>query len=209
MGVSWAGYWSELSSHITENLKRLRRKAERQHGAMSVHTAEPRPEEVDQALETVVSIEGSGWKGRNGSSLARRGDLREFFRRYCRRAAEKGRLRVTTISFGSHIAAVELAIEAYRRLWQLKIGYSEALRSFYPGLHLTEASIRSAYERRLESFEFLGSAADWERRWNPEERRYQVVALYPLSVAGILTGCRDVAGRVWRRASSHVAAISH
>jgi hypothetical protein len=54
---------------------------------------------------------------------------------------------VTTLSFGSNVAAVELSVEAYRRMWQLKIGSNDALAKFYPGLHLTEASIRSAFER--------------------------------------------------------------
>lgn len=196
---SWEAYYAGLSSRITSNLRRLRRKAEKAMGPMTVVQAIPTPAEVDAHLETVVAIEGSGWKGRRGSSLGARADLRDFFRRYCWRASEKGRLRVSTLSFGTRTAAVELSVEAYRRLWQLKIGYQESVAQYYPGLHLTEASIRSAFAQGLESYEFLGSAAEWEERWRPEARRYRAIAVYPVTVTGLMGACGDVAGALWRR----------
>ena len=199
---TWDSYYAGLSSHITGNLRRLRKKAEKVLGRVTVAHFTPARSDVDDLLEQVVKVEGSGWKQRSGSALSTRADLRDFFRRYSHRAAERGRLRVTTLSFGSEIAAVELSVEAYRRLWQLKIGYSDALAAYYPGLQLTEASIRSAFDRGLESYEFLGSAATWEERWSPDVRRYQVLAVYPLNPKGVLTGCRDLAGMAWRRAKA-------
>lgn len=196
---TWDAYHAGLSSRITTNLRRLRRKAEKALGPMTVAQSSPTPADVDAHLETVVAVEGSGWKGRRGSSLAGRADLRDFFRRYCRRAAAKGRLRVSTLSIGAHVAAVELSVEACRRVWQLKIGYQESLATYYPGLQLTEASIRSAFERKLDAYEFLGSAAEWEERWRPETRRYRLVAVYPVTAIGLVGACRDVAGTVWRR----------
>lgn len=201
---SWEAYYSSLSSHITGNLRRLRRKAEKAIGPISVVRAEPAQSEVDGHLETLVRVEGSGWKARRGSALASRPDLRDFFRRYAHRAAARRQLRVTTVSFGSEIAAIELAVEAYDRIWQLKIGYADALRPYYPGLHLTEASLRAAFDRGLEAYEFLGSAASWEERWAPEERRYRMLAIYPFTTRGMLTGCRDLAGIVWRRAAQAI-----
>lgn len=202
---AWADYYARLSSRITQNLRRLRRKAEKVLGPMNVVRAEPTPSEVDSCLETVIAVEGSGWKGTEGSALAMRADLQDFFRRYCRRAAAKGRLRISRLSFGTHVAAVELSIEAYRRMWQLKIGYQDSLAAYYPGLHLTEASIRGAFDRGLEAYEFLGSAADWEERWRPEARRFQAVAVYPLTAAGTVGACRDVIDAGWRRWKAFVS----
>ena len=139
-----------------------------------------------------------------GSSLERRTDLRDFFRAYCRRAAGRGRLRVTLLRLGGTLGAMELATEAYGRLWQLKIGYHDQLAAYYPGLHLVEASIRAAFEQGLESYEFLGSAESWEERWRPEPRTYQLLAVYPFSVSGMIGAGRDLAGVVWRR--THPAA---
>lgn len=200
VGTTWEAYHSGLSSRITENLRRLGRKAERAVGPRHVVCTRPTPADVDDLLEQVVKVEGSGWKSRAASSLSRRTDLRDFFRRYSHRAAAAGRLRVATLSFGSVVAAVELSVEAYQRLWQLKIGYSEALAAYYPGLQLTEASIREAFERGLRSYEFLGSAALWEERWGPAVRSYRTLALYPYGVKSLLTGCRDLATLMWNRA---------
>jgi CelD/BcsL family acetyltransferase involved in cellulose biosynthesis len=195
----WEGYYARLSSRITSNLPRLRRKAEKLLGPMRFSQITPAPAEVAACLETVTAIEDSGWKGRRGSSMAARADLRSFFLRYCGRAASKGRLRVSTLAFGAHLAAVELGVEAYGRMWQLKIGYQEALARYYPGLHLTECSIRSAFERGLDSYEFLGSSAPWEEQWRPEARQYRLVAVYPVTTNGVLGACRDAAGTLRRR----------
>lgn len=204
MRGTWDSYYAALSSHVTGNLPRLRRKAEREIGAMRFERVSPAPGDVDTLLDTFVRVEGSGWKGQRGSALAARTELRAFFRAYCRRAAGRGRLRVTTLSFGSNVAAMEIAVEAYNRLWQLKIGYNDALARFYPGLHLTRHSIEAAFEGRLDAYEFLGSAAPWEQRWAPDERRYRLLAVYPTTAAGVITGCRDIAGAVWRRACGSV-----
>jgi CelD/BcsL family acetyltransferase involved in cellulose biosynthesis len=195
----WTAYRATLSSQITTNLPRLRRRAERVLGRMEITEVTPAPSQVDALLETVVAIEGSGWKGRRGSSLGCRADLRGFFRRYCQRAAERRRLRVAMVSFGSEIGAIELSVNAYDRLWQLKIGYHETLAPYYPGLHLVEASIRSAFERGLEAYEFLGSAETWEERWRPERHDYRLIALYPWSAAGMIGAARDLTGAVLRR----------
>ncbi len=201
---SWDEYYAGLSSQITSNLPRLLRKAERTVGKALVVAVEPEPSDVDALLETVVTVEGSGWKGRRGSSLGARTDLREFFRRYCHRAAGKQQLRVTTLSFGGEVAAVEVSVEAYQRMWQLKIGYNDALSAYYPGLHLTQACIQAAFARRLEAYEFLGSAAVWEERWLPEPRRYRTMAVYPITPSGVVTVCRDVAAHAWRRAHAMI-----
>lgn len=200
---SWAEYYGSLSSRITVNLPRLRRKAERALGPMTVTRLSPNPEDARALLDTLVAVEDSGWKGRGGSSLKRQPELYEFFRRYCQRAAERERLRVTTLSFGDRVAAVELAIEACERHWQLKIGYLDELAAYYPGLHLIEGSIRAAFAAGLDAYEFLGSAASWEQPWRPEVRKYRTIASYPLSVVGMRVACGDVASAVWSRARAH------
>lgn len=201
---SWEDYYRGLSSRITSNLPRLRRKAERTLGAMNVATCTPDASQVDGLLDRLIAIEGSGWKGRRGSSLECRPRLLDFFRRYCRRIATRKMLHVTTLSFGSTAAAMELSVEGGRRMWQLKIGYQESLAPYYPGLHLTKWSIESTFSRGLDAYEFLGAAESWEQRWQPEERQYRLAVVYPLSVNGMVGACRDVAGSVWRRAQRTV-----
>lgn len=195
---AWGHYASSLSSHTTTNLRRVRKKAEAALGPMRVERVNPAPPQVDALLESFATIEGSGWKGRAGSSLASRADLKDFFRGYAHRLAERRHLQVARLWFGSHLAAAELSVDAYDRMWQLKIGYHEALSAFYPGLHLTGASIEDAFARGLQAYEFLGSAAPWEERWKPESRRFRAVVAYPITLGGLAGAAQDVLGHLWR-----------
>jgi len=110
------------------------------------------------------------------------------------------------LRFGTQLAAAELSVAAYGRMWQLKIGYHEAVGAYYPGLHLTAASIEEAFERGLEAYEFLGSAAPWEERWNPEVRRFHTLIAYPMTAAGLAGAGRDLVGSLLRRMPSRPSA---
>ena len=196
---SWDRYAASLPTHLSDNLRRWRRKVERQIGPVEYTCESPAASQVNGLLERFAAVEASGWKGRQGSALQARHDLRDFFSRYATRAAAGGRLRIATLTFGSTVAAMEIAIEAYERLWQLKIGYQDALSTYYPGLQLTLGSIRYAFERGLESYEFLGSAAPWQERWKPEPRVYRLLTSYPLTLPGIRAMGHDAMAALGRR----------
>jgi CelD/BcsL family acetyltransferase involved in cellulose biosynthesis len=180
----WRAYEKTLSSRITGNLPRLRKRAAKL-GEVRVEILRPTPDETPALLDTVMAVEATGWKGRRGSSLLAQADLRAFFTTYALAAARAGRLRIARLWFGSRLAAAELAVVAHRRWWQLKIGYDDALGELYPGLQLTHETVKGAFDDQLEAYEFLGSAASWERRWNPEERRHELVMFYPRSVSAL------------------------
>ena len=196
---SWSEYHAGLTSHIRINLARLQRKAEREFGPVSFRVAAPGPADVAGHLETFVAVEGSGWKHQRGSALCDRADLRDFFLRYCRRRAAAGALRVHTMTIGDRVAAVELADIAYDRHWQLKIGYADGVSRFYPGLQLTQASLRLAFDERREAYEFLGSAESWEWQWRPVERTYSTLVAYPTTIRGLGAGRADALRMAVRR----------
>jgi len=195
---AWDAYEQSLSSRLTSNVKRLARRAARAH-PVRTEVLSPGSAEVPALFDRFMQVEASGWKGRASSSLMARPELRAFFERYLDRAASIGRLRVSMLWFGDRLAAAEIALVAYRRWWQLKIGYDDACADLYPGLQLTHASVRHAFDTGLEAYEFLGSAADWERRWNPEERRLVTLAVYPPTVAGAVGLGADLTRRAVRR----------
>jgi CelD/BcsL family acetyltransferase involved in cellulose biosynthesis len=176
--ADWADYLGHLSSRITVNLPRLRKRAARV-GNVRVEMLSPSPDETPALLDTVMAVEASGWKGRGGSAMLSRSDLRGFFGEYAAIEARRGRLRIARLWFGERVVATELALVAYGRWWQLKIGYDEAFAEYYPGLQLTHETVRYAFDQGLDAYEFLGSAASWERRWNPEERSHELVVVYP------------------------------
>jgi CelD/BcsL family acetyltransferase involved in cellulose biosynthesis len=198
--TSWSDYYKTLSSRITGNLRRVKARCSALGGA-SISVLTPAESEVPALLDEIVRVEGSGWKGRRGSALAHNLPLRTFFEHYSRSAAREGILRVALLRFGDAVAAVELAIVAYRRWWQLKIGYAEEFAKQYPGLQLIEGTLRYSFDHALESFEFLGSAASWETNWRPETRQQCMAAVYPSSISGLHALSVDACLMVGRRAA--------
>jgi CelD/BcsL family acetyltransferase involved in cellulose biosynthesis len=201
---SWADYERGLSSRITSNLPRLRRRAARL-GPVRVEVCTPTPDDVGELMATVVAVEGSGWKGDRGSALRCRQGLGAFFAAYVQRAARRGDLRIATLRFGDRVAAVELALEAYDCWWQLKIGFEQELASYYPGLLLTQALVQRTFERGLSAHEFLGSAAEWEERWLPERRSFEMCAVYPATLRGgrgLFADALAVGRARWQRVAS-------
>jgi CelD/BcsL family acetyltransferase involved in cellulose biosynthesis len=199
---AWADYERGLSSRITGNLPRVRKRAAKL-GPVAIDVHSPTPDDVAAHFATVVAVEGSGWKGDEGSALRCRRSLAAFFEAYVQRAAQRGALRVAVLRFGDRVAAVELAVEAYDRWWQLKIGYEASLGSYYPGLLLTYAMVQRAFERGLVSYEFLGSAAEWEERWQPERRTFEMCVVYPATLQGgrgLLADAIAVGRERWQRA---------
>lgn len=205
---AWDIYVESLPARTFRKMASIRRRVEREIGPVTVSMSAPRSAEVDEHLNLLTTLEGAGWKGRRGSALAVRPDLRRFFYTYAHRAAQRGRLRVAVLSLGSRPAAIEVAVEANGRLWVLKIAYDEGLSTYGPGMLLTHASIRRAFDTGLRSYEFLGVAEAWQERWKPSRREYAAMVLYPLSARGIFCAAADAYSVASRRFAQFRARMS-
>lgn len=186
------------SGRLRADLKRAWARAA-EHGDVSIDVTSPVPADVDAALEAFMRIEASGWKRKAGSALAVNAATRAFFRSYCRLAAGNGILRVLTLRIGQAVAASQLAVEVYGRLWLLKIAYDEAMARCSPGFLLNAEALAYASRRGLRSYEFLGGAEAWEERWRPARRSCGLAVFYPWTVRGGMIASLDVAGAAWRR----------
>jgi len=190
---------TRLSGRAVRKVKSMWTRSRRVHQAVSVTRLRPSAGEVPALIDAFITIEGSGWKRRNGSALSERPDLRAFFALYLAAAAVRGCAVVTTLWFDAAPAAMELAVQVYGRHWTLKIGYDEALATFGPGVLLTDASIQAVFDESLDGYEFLGAAEPWQTRWAPDQREYQVTVLYPLTSKAMLTVLSDAARFVSRK----------
>lgn len=124
-------------------------------------------------------------------------------------AAANRSLRVSLLEFGCRVVAVELAVVAYRRWWSLKIGYDHELRHFSPGVQLTHDVIHRAFDEGLEAYEFLGCAEEWERLWNPDARRFEMVVVYPGNARGMCALAADAGQFVARRTAAMSRSMWH
>jgi CelD/BcsL family acetyltransferase involved in cellulose biosynthesis len=188
---NWQAFLSSLSPKLRYDLSRARRRAELT-GEVRVNIASPAPADVGSLLEEFVRLEASGWKGRSGSALRHRDALRSFFLEAAHATASRGALRVARLWVGEDLAAAQLAIAAYGRLWVLKIAFDERLARCSPGLILTGEAVKDAIDQRFVAYEFLGVAEPWERRWNPVLHEYVTAHVYPSTAQGSLALALDL-----------------
>lgn len=179
-----------LSSRRRQDLRRARRRAERERTVTTV-VHEPEPEEVDALLDVAFAVEERSWKGRTGTALSLDWRRAPFYRSYSRAAAAAGTLRIALLFLDGEPAAMQIAVERDEALWLLKIGYDERFASCSPGQLLMHETILWAADRGLDRYEFLGSAAPWTQTWTREEWPCSWVLAYPANLRGAAAGARD------------------
>jgi CelD/BcsL family acetyltransferase involved in cellulose biosynthesis len=198
---------AERSAKFRNDLKRKLTRAKAM-GSYGVEFIDPSPNELSRLLQILFEVEGSGWKGANSSSLKSKPFLGKFFKHYSLLAAKKGLLRLALLRIDNQVAAIQLSIEYFKRLWVLKIGYDEAYSNISPGYLLTAETIRNAIERQLDRYEFLGVAEPWQERWGSERRSYYLIMVYPASVRGALSFLIDGAESAKKLISSRIKNFS-
>lgn len=198
----WAPFLSRLSARSQRQRKNMTRRLRSAPG-LTIDCVRPGPDEVEDLLSMFVPVEAAGWKGRARSALAHRPDHHAFYRTYLGYAARRGRARISSLRVDGQVVAMELAIEAYRRVWSLKIGYDERFAHLGPSLLLADAGIKAAFDQGLEGYEFLGAAEPWQERWEPTAQEYRAVTLYPMSLRGLVGLGSDAVHYLGRKVHLH------
>ncbi|MFN2309394.1 MAG: GNAT family N-acetyltransferase [Gammaproteobacteria bacterium] len=183
---TWDTFLAGLSASRRRDLRRkLRLKCLERSGQVSLRIVDPAPGELSELLRQAMAVEDAGWKGRNGSSLLKRADLREFFSRYTGRACEAGVLRLCYLDVDGMPVSMHIAIEANGAFWVLKMGYDEALSKCSPGSQLAMDTIEFSVRRQLSRYEFLGVEEDWQHAWPVQRHAHFTVLICPYSLSGL------------------------
>jgi CelD/BcsL family acetyltransferase involved in cellulose biosynthesis len=122
----------------TKKLKELRRQRHRlaEHGALSFEVARS-PGRVSSAIETFLTLEASGWKGKRGTALAQVEGDAIFIRRATRALAENSQCEIVTLRAGETPVASGIVLRHQRRAFFFKLGVDERFAKFSPGVQLT------------------------------------------------------------------------
>ncbi len=176
---------NKLPKRLQSDLRRARRKAE-SIGEIKCEIHSPSSlDELTPLWEESLRIEAEGWKGRSGTALKEDRELGEFYRAYVFRVCEQGILRICFLSIDGQNVAMQIAIESGGRFWLLKIGYDERFSDCSPGMLLIYETLQYATINKLKSYEFLGTAADWTRRWTKDERSNCAIRTFPFTFRGM------------------------
>lgn len=194
-------YLQSRSPQRRYDLRRAHRRLEAM-GSIDFRFLAPAEHELDGLLRTALAVESSGWKGRAGSAIETRPEMRDFIVDYSRRACRAGQLRIGFLDVDCEPAAVEIGILSDGRFWVLKIGYDERWASASPGLQLLTECIRESIERGCVTHEFLGTSESWIEPWADERRQHDTLRYYPQTWRGIATWSLDQARRLWSAQSA-------
>jgi hypothetical protein len=178
-------YRASLSSKVRSEVGRLRRKAEREH-EFGLLALEP-PHELDAQWGRALELEAAGWKGRSGTAILCRPQIKTFFEELTRGFDRAGALRLSELSLDGRLAAMALSIVHDERLFTLRVAYDEEHRRLGPGFVLLMAMIERCFELGLRAYEFSGTEEEYERRFATSERARCRVRVYR---PGIATGSR-------------------
>jgi CelD/BcsL family acetyltransferase involved in cellulose biosynthesis len=195
-----------LPGRLRSDLRRAQRKAE-SYGNVTYEIHAPRTAaEFLPLFEQAVQVEAAGWKGRGGSAVAVNQMPRAFFTRYGELASEEGILRLAFLRIDGVVTAMQYAVQWNGAFWLLKIGYDESFSKCSPGMLLIQHTLRYAADQGLHSYEFLGSAESWTRRWTTTELGTLRTMIYPFRPAGLVTLGRDVLHSLRRKVAVRLAA---
>ena len=196
LGPDWTGPEGGLSSRRRSDLRRARRKA-RAMGSLGLDLRAPTPDDVDETLEEAFAVEAQSWRAATGTAMCD-DDLRgAFMRRYARRSAAEGRLRIAFLRIDGAAAAMQIAVEVHDRLWLIKMAYVDRFGRCSPGALLLLETLRQAADRGLRDCELLGSIEPWTGAWTTQSKPLVALRARPFG-AEVL---RDAGARLLRMAA--------
>jgi CelD/BcsL family acetyltransferase involved in cellulose biosynthesis len=168
-----------LTSRFKRNLRRgERRLAELGDVRFEVVTGT----RLKEALEVFYRLEASGWKGRRGTAVVQRPQVKRFYESLVDRAPAD--VLIPILSVGSEPVAAYVLRILGNSLFALKTGYDEAYAKYSPGLVLTSRVIRYALERGMERLDFMAGTVRWKVDWTRQCRPHYTVLLFAPSRAG-------------------------
>jgi CelD/BcsL family acetyltransferase involved in cellulose biosynthesis len=141
------------------------------------------------AIDDFLALEGSGWKGEQGTSLASERGSTDLFRGMCESLAAAGRLQIRALRAGDRDLAMTCDLAAGSTLFGFKSAYDESLRRYSPGVQLQTENF--GFFDRSRDEELFDSCAEPDNEmvnglW-PDRRGIATVVLGPTGVRGALT----------------------
>lgn len=179
-GVEFNAYLNTLSSKYRAYLRNKERRAEKL-GETKVETITAEAD-LEAALADGVRIEGSGWKGKEGTAIASETGTLQFYSALARRAARRGWLRMHFLRIAGRRVAFDYTLRFAQRDFMLKAGYDTEYAPISPSSLLVRAALEQAFAEKVEEFDFLGGLDGWKTSWTKTARSHEWLYLLPPSL---------------------------
>ncbi|HVX41343.1 MAG TPA: GNAT family N-acetyltransferase [Gemmatimonadaceae bacterium] len=180
----WADFETALHSKLRNNLKKGRRRAERE-GTLAFEVVRS-GDALQPALTEAFAVEHSSWKGGEGTSIQSDATVERFYRRLAEWAASEGRFSLFALRLNGRMIAFDYCLASGRTMFALKTGYEQSLAArFSPGNLMRHELLRTLFaDERFDRYDFLGPAYPWKLEWNARAEAKAALTVYPRDVAG-------------------------
>ena len=168
---------------------------------------------VTDLFDRMLTVEQSGWKGREGTAIRNHCDELRFYTQLVREAAVAGALHVALLWHGDRLAAFEFGVRGERRLFLLKVSYDETYADISVGYLLAAEHIRHCISNpTIDWYDKMGngmSPAEYKLRFADRCDPLYRVTVYAPGARGALMHAHDVLrarAKAWRDARRQTAA---
>ncbi len=174
----WETYFADRRGHFRRNLRRRMRNAEKKIGPIKHIPLNRESGDLEDLLQRGLSLEHSGWKGKQGSSILSNSTTSRFYFRIAEVFKNQGKLFTSCVYFGDLLVAFNLSIVDDGTFYLLKVAYDESYSKFSPGQIMMYYLLQMAYEQGWRRFDFLGPAMDWKLEWTSQTQSQHTLLVY-------------------------------
>ena len=186
-------YEARLRKKLLTELRRRRRRLD-EMGDLRLDVADG-SSDLDALLAEGYEVEGSGWKGKRGTSISSQRATRRFYAEIARWAAERGWLRLAFLRLNDKPIAFDYGLECCGTHYLLKTGYDESLARYAPGMILRRFMLERAFSLGLNKYDFLGEDYSWKREFTGASGERVSLQMYSGSVHGAALRAKSAASK--------------
>jgi CelD/BcsL family acetyltransferase involved in cellulose biosynthesis len=170
-GASWDEFLATCSSNLRGQIRRKRRRLEREHGAR-FRLAEDR-QRLDEDFNTLVRLHQARW----GEPRAFTDDRTAFHRDFAAIAFERGWLRLWFLEVDGRAVAVWYGLRFGDVEWYYQSGRDPEWDSWSVGLTLLARTMQGAFDDGLSAYAFLRGDESYKRRFATKDGGLATVGL--------------------------------
>jgi CelD/BcsL family acetyltransferase involved in cellulose biosynthesis len=166
------------------NLKRFRKKL----GTLGTVSVEKRhgSDAGEEFLTEFMTLEASGWKGRNGTALLNTPSVTAFYRSLVSNLAARGRFEWYAIRLDDRLVAAQIAVRCGESLTLLKYAFDEDFAECRLGTLVTGEAYKDAFDRTEISEINPMSLSGPDSHWRMSQDTYTDVHLVRHSASATL-----------------------
>jgi CelD/BcsL family acetyltransferase involved in cellulose biosynthesis len=158
-GATWDEFLASCSSNLRGQIRRKRRKLEREHGA-GFRLADD-PERLDEDFDTLLRLHRARW-GESGAFSEHRS---AFHRDFAARALKRGWLRLWFLEVDGQAVAAWYGLRFGNVEWYYQSGRDPEWDRSSVGLVLLTWTMQAAFDDGMRSYAFLRGDEEYKRRF--------------------------------------------